>query len=84
MRLHLIKLVILLQFLYFAKFFPFQIYSSHFEAGFIETDGSCIDINECELEDSCSNQATCHNLPGSYHCECNEGLIHKNKIISSH
>ncbi|KAI8492386.1 hypothetical protein Bbelb_298390 [Branchiostoma belcheri] len=30
-------------------------------------------INECNEMHNCHPMATCHNVPGSYHCDCNEG-----------
>ena len=33
-----------------------------------------VDINECEGENECSDNAECINTEGSYDCECKEGF----------
>ena len=33
-----------------------------------------LDVNECEDDLSLCRGGTCRNLPGSYSCECPEGL----------
>ncbi|KAH8249884.1 hypothetical protein KR038_008286, partial [Drosophila bunnanda] len=38
------------------------------------SNGGCEDINEC-LSKPCHSTAFCNNLPGSYNCQCPEGLI---------
>lgn len=32
-----------------------------------------IDINECDLDNDCSEFADCTNTPGSYQCTCKDG-----------
>ena len=32
-----------------------------------------IDVDECEQQSPCDQNATCINTPGSYTCTCNEG-----------
>ncbi len=44
------------------------------DKGYVEEEGSCVDINECTaLDFPCGNNATCTNLPGSVLCECKSG-----------
>ncbi|XP_060590338.1 protein crumbs-like [Ruditapes philippinarum] len=31
---------------------------------------NCIDINECQGSNPCTNGGTCHNTPGSFTCQC--------------
>lgn len=39
-----------------------------------ETDGSCVDINECaENPQTCGYDAICTNIEGGYKCECSPG-----------
>ena len=33
-----------------------------------------LDVNECDLNDTCSANATCINLEGSYTCKCKDGF----------
>ncbi|XP_062605771.1 uncharacterized protein LOC134267581 isoform X2 [Saccostrea cucullata] len=40
--------------------------------GFNNSNGSCIDINECQSPTSC--QQICTNTQGSYQCDCNTGF----------
>ncbi|XP_061153333.1 hemicentin-1 isoform X4 [Syngnathus typhle] len=39
--------------------------------GFVSEDGRCLDINECEVRDSCQHE--CMNTPGSHRCLCPAG-----------
>ena len=32
------------------------------------------DIDECKQRRPCDENATCMDLPGSFHCKCNEGF----------
>jgi len=41
--------------------------------GFENQDGSCADIDECALPDSCGENEVCTNSVGNYQCECKEG-----------
>lgn len=43
-------------------------------SGFISSDNSCIDIDECQ-ESPCHYSAKCINTPGSHTCACPEGTI---------
>jgi hypothetical protein len=42
-----------------------------------DTDGNCIDIDECatETDDECSSNSVCANTLGSYDCECLPGYF---------
>ena len=42
--------------------------------GFTESNGDCIDINECEGENECHVASDCTNLVGSYSCKCKDGF----------
>merc|ERR1739838_885309 len=42
--------------------------------GFVGDGYSCEDVDECEGTNDCAVNAMCHNLEGSYECECNEGF----------
>lgn len=33
----------------------------------------CVDINECNLPNTCGPGSLCTNFPGGHHCECPEG-----------
>ena len=42
---------------------------------------SVADINECENGyNDCHFNATCTNVPGSYHCQCKEGFAGSGKL----
>lgn len=44
------------------------------EAGFVERDGACADLDECvEVTGACSGRATCVNREGGYDCACPAG-----------
>ncbi|KRX68617.1 Latent-transforming growth factor beta-binding protein 2 [Trichinella sp. T9] len=49
-----------------------------------EGDGyNCTDINECELPSKqplCTENSVCHNIPGSYFCDCATGYKSKNGL----
>ncbi|KRZ95167.1 Latent-transforming growth factor beta-binding protein 2 [Trichinella sp. T8] len=49
-----------------------------------EGDGyNCTDINECELPSKqplCPENSVCHNIPGSYFCDCATGYKSKNGL----
>ena len=38
-------------------------------------DGTCVDTNECQLENPCHRTAVCRNSIGSFSCTCTSGLI---------
>ena len=46
-------------------------------AGYVFTDGDCVDVNECSggvsNESPCRVDQVCTNTPGSFTCECPEG-----------
>lgn len=33
-----------------------------------------VDVDECQKEDICGQNAKCNNTPGSYYCICNAGF----------
>ncbi|XP_041363896.1 fibrillin-2-like [Gigantopelta aegis] len=39
-----------------------------------DTDGSCVDIDECTQQGICSN-GRCVNTEGSFRCQCNKGFV---------
>ena len=43
-------------------------------AGYEMDENTCIDINECDLTNSCGKNAECVNSVGSFECVCNPGL----------
>eukprot|EP01083_Nonionella_stella_P278852 948369_1 len=43
------------------------------DAGYIESNGFCVDINECLNPDVCGDNSYCINTDGSYICACNAG-----------
>ncbi len=46
------------------------------EKGFWSNDTRCLDIDECEKNESiCQPNSTCVNIPGSYECNCNLGYV---------
>lgn len=49
-------------------------YGCSCKAGFVNTTGSCIDVNECETDKGgCSD--VCINTPGSHFCACQTGFL---------
>ncbi|PNF25788.1 hypothetical protein B7P43_G12126 [Cryptotermes secundus] len=42
--------------------------------GYTIDSGKCVDINEC-LENPCHSTAICKNSPGSFSCQCPDGLV---------
>ena len=38
------------------------------------TTTTCMDIDECALDDSCDIHADCNNTEGSYECTCQAGF----------
>lgn len=54
-------------------------FACHCDAGFLDEEGQCIDINECEEElSNCDEISTCVNTPGSFYCACPPGRIDAN------
>ncbi|KAK6468996.1 adhesion G protein-coupled receptor E2-like isoform X3, partial [Huso huso] len=46
------------------------------KAGLTLSNGSCADINECEVNRRlCGKHADCINLPGSFRCDCHPGYM---------
>lgn len=41
--------------------------------GFVPFGGSCVDQNECDLENPCDPNAVCLNTEGGFTCECKTG-----------
>ncbi|XP_023373771.1 adhesion G protein-coupled receptor E1 [Otolemur garnettii] len=48
-------------------------YSCSCQVGFISSNSTCEDINECVVK-MCPANATCTNTPGSYFCNCRPGF----------
>ncbi|KAN0019719.1 hypothetical protein ACTFIU_002941 [Dictyostelium citrinum] len=53
------------------------------KAGFIESNGICIDENECLTKKPCDSKfSTCINTIGSFKCNCNQGFMKYQSIDS--
>ncbi|XP_077968071.1 uncharacterized protein LOC120326542 [Styela clava] len=44
-------------------------------SGFIKQDHQCVDINDCDVRNTCSVNAACENHPGGHSCRCLEGYM---------
>ena len=40
-----------------------------------ETDGLCVDVDECRGDSPCHPTARCANVPGSFKCTCRDGQV---------
>ncbi len=46
---------------------------SECESGYVESNGECVDVDECAQEDTCDPNAACANTAGSFSCACASG-----------
>jgi cysteine-rich repeat protein len=44
--------------------------------GYMDLDGACVDVNECESDDTCGPGVRCTNTPGGFECSgCRTGYV---------
>ncbi|XP_053532097.1 adhesion G protein-coupled receptor E5 isoform X1 [Ictalurus punctatus] len=44
------------------------------DIGYQVLQGTCVDENECEYENTCGEHSVCLNTNGSYYCQCTKGF----------
>ncbi|XP_053472264.1 adhesion G protein-coupled receptor E5 [Ictalurus furcatus] len=44
------------------------------DVGYQVFQGTCVDENECEYENTCGENSVCFNTNGSYYCQCMKGF----------